>query len=166
VTSYPCVHHFDNWEVPKFDLSFKLVNEVFYTASVVTTVNCYSEYYSQFINEMTSPAAARWIVSVKWDEIDVKDRDWRKLLMIDGALFRLNEIKEFSADVQPTTEIELVKVLSAKKRRTTSSLGGGKLVPTLVYPRPPKLSPPGVAIDVPVLGSPPGVGKFTINLKG
>ena len=167
VTAYPCVHHFDDWQDPDFDLSFKLVNEVFYTASVVTTANCYSEYYSQFITEMTSPAAAMWSLSVKWDEIDVKDRDWRKLLMIDGALFRLNEIKEFSADVQPTTEIELVKVIAAKKRSTVK-VTTDRIPPTIPFADPPVTSPGGnIGIDVPVIASPPSNnGKFTKLIRG
>lgn len=117
LTAYPCVHHFDNWTNPTMDLNFKLVNEVYYTATVVTTVNCYSEYYSTSINEMTSPAGQFVNVSVVWDEQVIKARDFGKLLMINGGLFRLNEIKEFSADVQTSTEIELVKVLKAKKSR-------------------------------------------------
>lgn len=126
LTTYPCVHHFDNWQDPEFDLNFKLVSEVYYTATIVTTINCYSEYYSTFINEMTSPAGKIVDAYVYWNEIDIKNRDFGKLLMIDGALFRLNEIKEFSRDVQTTTNIELVKVLKAKKRRSkTISYGVG-----------------------------------------
>lgn len=126
LTTYPCVHHFDNWQDPEFDLNFKLVSEVYYTTTIVTTINCYSEYYSTFINEMTSPAGKVVSAWINWNEIDIKNRDFGKLLMIDGALFRLNEIKEFSADVQATTEIELIKVLKAKKRRSkTMSFGTG-----------------------------------------
>ena len=117
VNAYPSVHHFDDWGDPDMDLNFKLVNEVFYAATVVTTTNCYSEYYSQFITEMVSTAGALWMLSVKWDEYDVKERNWRKLLMIDGALFRLNEIKEFSADVNPTTEIELDQIQLKRKNQ-------------------------------------------------
>ncbi len=116
---------------------------------------------------MTSPAAAMWSLSVKWDEIDVKDRDWRKLLMIDGALFRLNEIKEFSADVQPTTEIELVKVIAAKKRSTVK-VTTDRIPPTIPFADPPVTSPGGnIGIDVPVIASPPANnGKFTKLIRG
>jgi hypothetical protein len=155
VTDYPCVHHFDDWQDPEIDLNFKLVNEVFYTASVVTTANSYSEYYSEFITEMTSPAGAIWMLSVKWDEYDVKNRDWRRLLMIDGALFRLNEIKEFSADVSPTTEIELVKVLRANKR-STFKVTTDRIVSGIIYDEPAIQSPDdNVGVDVGVLSSPP-----------
>jgi hypothetical protein len=117
LTTYPCVHHFDNWTNPTMDLNFKLVNEVYYAATVVTTVNAYSEYYSTFINEMTNRAGQIVNLYVKWDAMDIKSRDFGKLKMINGALFRLNLIKEFAPDVQATTNIELVKVLKAKKGR-------------------------------------------------
>lgn len=166
VTTYPCVHHFDNWNSPTIDLNFKLVSEVFYAASIVTTANSYSEYYSQFINEMTSPAGAIWNVSVKWDEIDVRDRNWRKLIMIDGALFRLNEIKDFAADVNPTTEIELVKVLKAKKRSTVK-VNTDKLPPGPLYDGPAVTSPKGTGLDVVVIGSPPSnTGSHTFLIRG
>lgn len=117
LTQYGGLHHFDNFTNPTFDLNFKLVNELYYTTNVITTKNSFSEYYSTFINEMISKAGQIINLSVYWNEIDIKNRDWGKLLMIDGALFRLNLIKEFSADVQTTTDIELVKVLKAKKSR-------------------------------------------------
>lgn len=123
LTQYGGLHHFDNPSDPTFDLNFKLVNEVYYTATIVTTVNSYSEYYSPFINEITSKAGQYVNASVYWNENDIKNRDFGKLLMIDGALFRLNVIKEFSADVQATTEIELIKVLQAKKARRVKITG-------------------------------------------
>lgn len=167
VNAYPSVHHFDDWEDPDMDLNFKLVNEVFYAATVVTTTNCYSEYYSQFITEMVSPAGALWMLSVKWDEYDIKGRDWRKLLMIDGALFRLNEIKEFSADVSPTTEVELVKVLRANKRSTVK-VTTDRLPPGGVYIDAPIASPEdNSGVDVPLIESPADSnGKFTTVLIG
>lgn len=167
VTAYPCVHHFDDWEDPEMDLNFKLVSEVFYAAMVVTTGNCYSEYYSAFINEMTSPAGAIWSLSVKWDEIDIRDRDWRRLLMIDGALFRLNEIKEFAADVNPTTEIELVKVLRANKRSKVK-VTTDRLPPGGQYIDAPIASPPDDnGLDVGVIMSPPSnKGEHIAIIRG
>lgn len=116
LTTYPCVHHFDDWESPTFDLNFQLVERVFYTATIVTTTNCYSEYYSTFINEITSPLGRIIDLYVKWNEYNVKDRDFSKLIMWDGALFRLNFIKDFDSDKAASCKVELIKVLDAKKR--------------------------------------------------
>ena len=116
LTTYPSIHHFDNWASPAMDLSFMLTNELFHDASVVTTTNCYSEYYQDFINEMTSKGGQIVNTYVFWNEIDIRDLDFSKLIMINGALFRLNEVVEFAPESQLSTKIELVKVLKAKAR--------------------------------------------------
>ena len=53
---------------------------------------------------------------VKWSTYEVKNKDFSKLQMIDGALFRLNKIFDFDEEAQATTKIELVKVLKAKTK--------------------------------------------------
>ena len=162
LNTYPCIHHFDNWQNPTIDLNFKLVNEVYYTATIVTSANCYSEYYSTFINEMTSPAGKIVNLSVHWNEIDIKNRDFGKLLMIDGSLFRLNLIKEFSADVQTTTEIELVKVLKAKKRAGKQIIQGATSV---IYVDNNIASPPNnTGEDTGVISAPINNPNFQTNL--
>jgi hypothetical protein len=116
--TYPCMHHFDDWEDPDYDLNFQLVQEVLYTADIVTTVNSYSEYYSTFIEEMTNKAGKLIECYVKWDANDVYNRDFGKLLMINGALFRLNVIQDFDPDVSSSTKIELIKVIDADSPRS------------------------------------------------
>ena len=123
-TDYPSIHHFDDYENPTFDINFGLVEEVYYDTDVVTNINTYSEYYSEFIQEMTNRAGKLIECYVKWDSMDVYRRDFGKLLMINGAVFRLNLIEDFAPDVVDTTKIELVKVLKAKNpptRRITYS---------------------------------------------
>lgn len=112
--TYPSVHHFDDYENPTFDLNFRLVQEVFYDTNIVTNVNSWSEYYEPFILEMTNRAGKLIECYIKWNAQDVYRRDFGKLLMINGAVFRLNKIEDFDTDVAETTKIELVKVLEAK----------------------------------------------------
>jgi len=127
--TYPSVHHFDDWENPTYDLNFQLVQEVFYITSEITTINTYSEYYSQFINEMIS-RAGKWISCyIKWLAQDVKNRDFGRLLMINGALFRLNKIKDFDDDAADSQNIELIKVLEARKPKRVIITLPGPTVP-------------------------------------
>lgn len=144
LTTYPCIHHFNNWNNPTFDLAFRLVNEVFYVATNVTNNNCYSAYYFDFINEMTSSAGQIVNTYVYWKETDIKDLDFSKFKMINGALFRLNEIKEFAPETEDSTKIELVKVLKAKKKNRQN----------LTVPR---IAPTSASF----VGSPLGVGVDT-----
>ena len=148
LTTYPCIHHFNNWNTPTFDLAFRLTKELFYIASTVTNNNCYSAYYFDFINEMTSSAGQIVNTFVYWNETDVKDLDFSKFKMINGALFRLNEVKEFAPESEDSTKIELVKVLKAKKKNRQN----------LTIP---KISPVGVGLVSSPLGS--GVGTGVVS---
>jgi hypothetical protein len=145
LTTYPCIHHFNDWETPTFDLNFKLVNEVMYSATIVTTSNCFSEYYSIFTNELTNRAGQLVTLSVKWDNFTVKNKKFSRLQMVDGALYRLNKIKDFDFEVQATTEIELVKVLKAKKRKAIQLIDKE----IAIRNTPNIASPNGVGEDVP-----------------
>ena len=116
LSTYPCIHHFDNWNNPTFDLAFQLTSELFYVATKITNNNCYSEYYFDFINEMTSSAGKIVNTYVYWTEKDIRNLDFSKFKMINGALFRLNEVNEFAPEAEDSTKIELVKVLKAKKK--------------------------------------------------
>jgi len=154
---YPCIHHFNDWENPTFDLNFKLVNEVFYSTTVVTTVNSYSEYYSIFTNELTNRAGQLVTLYVKWNNFTVKEKDFARLQMVDGALYRLNKIIDFDYEVQAVTKIELVKVLKAKKRKTIQLIDKG----TAVTGTPLVTSPNGVGEDVPFVSG--GVNAVSSN---
>jgi hypothetical protein len=162
-TTYPSVHHFDNWNDPTFDLNFQLVNEVYYLATIVTTANCYTEYYSTFINEVTSSAGKFINCYVKFKAQDVQNRNFGKLIMINGSLFRLNIIKDFDSDVSESTNIELVKVLKAKKRSTKKLTTETPVNPPVQWDD--ILSPEGVGGDTGVIiGG--GNTRNTIKLNG
>jgi hypothetical protein len=164
LATYPCIHHFDNWQNPDFDLNYQLVNEVYYPATIVTTTNTFTEYYSPFINEVTSPIGMFVECYVKWSPMDVQRRDFSKLIMIDGALFRLNKIANFDSDKAASVKIELIKVLEARKRSTTkptfTSVNPVLTVDDLV-------SPIGVGTDTGVVtGGKNSTSRNSIILRG
>jgi hypothetical protein len=113
-STYPSVHHFNSYENPTFDLNFKLVSELYYDAFAVTNRNCFSEYYFEIVNEMTNNAGKFIEAYFKLTNEAVNTLDFSKLKMINGALFRLNAVKDFDADFIETTKCELTKVLRAR----------------------------------------------------
>jgi hypothetical protein len=113
-STYPSVHHFNSYENPTFDLNFKLVSELYYDAFAVTNRNCFSEYYFEIVNEMTNNAGKFIEAYFKLTNEAVNTLDFSKLKMINGALFRLNAVKDFDADFIDTTKCELTKVLRAR----------------------------------------------------
>jgi len=163
LTEYPLVHHFDDIDAPTMDLNFKLVSEVYYLATQVTTVNCFSEYYSVFINEQTSPAGQLIKLFVKWNEEQMKNRDFGKLIMINGGLFRLNRINDFAPSVNISTETELIKVLKAKKkRRSTFTVSLSALTSPQTIESPSDETGQGTGV---IIGS-PTTGKEITKING
>lgn len=114
LTQYPCVHHFDDKDNPTFDLNFKLVNELYYLASTVTTNNIYSVYYDAFIQEIISSEGKYVVLYRKMNSLQVQQLDWSKLLMWNGALFRFNRIVDFDSEINEVTKIEMLKVIEAR----------------------------------------------------
>lgn len=113
LTTYPCVHHFDDKDNPLFDINFKLVNEVYYNATVVTTHNTFSVYYAPLVQQIISPEGKYVILYRKINSLQVKELDWTKLLMWNGALFILNKIIDFDSEITEVTKIEMIKVIEA-----------------------------------------------------
>lgn len=168
LTQYPCVHHFDDWENPSFDLNFKLVNEVFYSATKVTTENSFSRYYEEFINEMLSPAGKFVRAYVKWNSVEVKNIDFSLLRLINGAVFRLNNITDFDEDNAASAKTEFIKVIKAKNiRRNSLTVGNTQGVfenaGISVDPEPPVGGGGGVGIDVGVSNG--GLTSVLFNSK-
>lgn len=149
LSTYPSVHHFDNWQNPTYDLNFELVKEVFYATNVVTTVNTYSEYYGPIVNEIISKEGKYVQLYRKMNNLQVQQLDWSKLLMWNGALFRFNKVIDFDSEITEVTKIEILKVLEARSINRKQITTAAKL--PSIYGKT-KLSPVGdVGTGAPIL---------------
>jgi hypothetical protein len=148
-TTYPLVHHFNSLGNPTFDLNFMLVDELFYVATIATTVNSFSEYYFDMINEIVSPESKLVTLFVRLTPKDIKNLNFKRLKMIDGALFRLNKIIDFDTEIQATTKVELIKVLRARNSgRVQLTLPLVSLPADIIAPQP--TDPTGSTISSPI----------------
>lgn len=135
LSKYPCIHHFDDYQAPTFDLNFTLVKELRYATGIVTRSNSYSKYYESFFKELISPHGKSIKCFIKIDNVWVKERDFSRLKMINGSLFKMNTLGPFDSNKASTTQVELVRILDGNS--------GGTLRP--VPPIPPK-APTGVKV--------------------
>lgn len=115
LTQYPCIHHFDDWENPTFDLNFGLVRELQYITTRLTTNNMYNVNHSPFYADLISPHGKYMRCYLKLNEQDIADRDLSKFWMINGMLFRKNIIGAYDSNVVGTTKVELIRVINATK---------------------------------------------------
>lgn len=111
LTDYPSIHHFDDWENPTFDLNFQLPEELYYTTTDITFINLWSEYYRDFIQELTGRDSKIIDLFLRLNAEDIRALDFGKLKNIDGVLWRLNEIKDFDNTATESTKCTLMKYL-------------------------------------------------------
>jgi hypothetical protein len=148
LTTYPSVHHFDNWSNPSFDLNWGLPILLDYPATSVTTDNLFTRYHERFIKELTGRDSKIVELYAKISNYDINTLDFSKSVMWNGVLYRLNLISDFDSNVTESTKIELVKIIEANNPR----------VGNIIYH--PNLG------DMVVIESPSGVGSDTGILDG
>jgi len=117
-SEYPQLGHLDDIDNPTFDICFQYPQEVYYPATSYTKVNAFSEYYSQLVKEVTSPDSKLMRANFRLVSEDIKGDVLRNIINIDGVLWRVNQIKDFVSGSKDTTNVELIKILDVKKRRT------------------------------------------------
>lgn len=139
--SYPSVHHFDNWAAPTFDLNWGLPQELQYITNVVTNKNLFSAYHRDFLLDLTGRDSKILQAYFKLNGNMIAKMNFGKLKMINGVLFRLNEIKDFDDTVEESTFCELIKIVASNKPKTFLTLATTK--PAKKPPR--TVSPIGVA---------------------
>ena len=109
-TSYPQAHHsYGNITNPTFDLNFSKPEEVKYNYTRFSNNNLFNQYQRINILEQTSIDGKLLKAYFNLDSDNLMD--FRKLVNINGVLYRKNLIDNFDANGNETTKVELYKVL-------------------------------------------------------
>lgn len=116
LSTYPCVHHFDNYENPTFDLNFGLPLKLEYNATYVTTDNLFNRHHKKFIKEITGRDSKIVRLFIRINSAFIQDLDFSNNIMWDGVLYRLNEIKDWDENITESTQIELIRIISASNK--------------------------------------------------
>lgn len=114
--SYPACSHVDDYINPDFDLNFGVPIVVNWTATAYTSDNLWNLYNEKFVREITGKDSKILRLYVLLDDDDLQPGSFRRLKMINGTLFRLNEIKDYAANGEQVTQCELVRIVAADKR--------------------------------------------------
>ena len=109
-TTYPYVGHLDSINTPTFDLNFGVPQLVYYVASVYTNNNLYS-YHETFIKEIVSRYGKLVTLNVMLNSSIINQLDFKKLILIDGVVYRLQKISDFDPGKEQSTQIELIRIL-------------------------------------------------------
>ena len=109
-TTYPYVGHLDSLTAPTFDFNWGAPYYVYWQTASYTTNNLYN-YHEKFLKEIISPFGKKVDLSVKLDAALINTLDFKKLINIDGVVYRLQKVSDYDSTKLDTTKIELIRIL-------------------------------------------------------
>jgi hypothetical protein len=116
-TSYPCINHLDDVDNPTFDFNFELPIYLQWSNASYVNINMFSEYHEKFLKEITGKDSKIFQAYYKLNKSHIKPQSFRRFAMINGVLFRKNEIVDYNGNGEETTYMELVRIVEGSKRR-------------------------------------------------
>lgn len=112
-TTYPYVGHLDNLTAPTFDFNWGAPYFVYWQSAVYTTNNLYN-YHEKFLKEIISPFGKKVDLSAKINAEIINTLDFKKLINIDGVVYRLQKVADYDSTQLDTTKIELIRILEGE----------------------------------------------------
>lgn len=111
LTSYGYAGHLDDWTNPSSDLNFGAPKELkFNVGGTYPSANLFNAYYASYFAETTDKDSRLVTCKMKLDEKDIFNLDFGRFIWIDGVLYRLIKIVDYSAD--DTCEVQLLRAIN------------------------------------------------------
>jgi len=116
-TEYGYAGHFDQPNSPNYDLNFGVTKELYYDAysflspyGFGTGNNLFNLFYSPYFAEITDKDSRLVTCTMKFFDKDIYNLNFGKLIYIDGTLYRLIKIKDYSEG--ELCEVELLRIIN------------------------------------------------------
>lgn len=111
-TDYGYGGHLDDPDAPDADICFGVPKELnFILASGDLSNNLSNTYYSPYLAEITDKDSRLLTCYVKLNEIDIYNLDFSKFIFIDGGLYRLQKVTDYTPGVNDTTMVDFLRVI-------------------------------------------------------
>ncbi|CAB4153128.1 hypothetical protein UFOVP617_52 [uncultured Caudovirales phage] len=112
LTTYGYAGHLDDPDAPEADLNFSTPSEIYFDVNTdYPTANLFNAYWSEYMAEITDKDSKLLSAFVYLKAKDIYSLDFSKLIMIDGALWRLNNVQDYNPMDVDTTKAEFLKVI-------------------------------------------------------
>lgn len=109
-TIYPYAGHFDDPDVPGSDINFGATKELFFSLSAgALGNNLFNTFYSSYLAEITDKDSRLVIAKFKLNDTDIFNLDFGKFIYLDGILYRLSKIVDYTPGEICT--VELLRVI-------------------------------------------------------
>ena len=112
-TAYGYAGHFNNPDTVGNDLNFGAPEELFFTlVSGALNVNQFNVYYSPFMAEITDKDSRLMSCNVKLTDVDIFNLNFASFKYIDGGLYRLIKLIDYTPEANETTKAEFLRVIN------------------------------------------------------
>lgn len=112
LTTYGYAGHLDDPSNPNADLNFGVPDELYFELNTdYPTANLFNAYWSEYVAEITDKDSKLLSAYIYLKAADIFNLDFAKLIYIDGALWRLNNITDYNPTDIGITKAEFLKVI-------------------------------------------------------
>jgi hypothetical protein len=106
--------HLNNPTTPNIDINFGAPQQLFFNLiSGDLSYNLFNVYYSPYMAEITDKDSRLLTGFFDLTEIDIFNIDFAKYYFIDGGLYRLIKVYDYSPENNDTTKVDLLRVIDA-----------------------------------------------------
>ena len=113
-TAYLFCGHLNNPTTPNIDINFGAPQQLFFNlTSGDLRYNLFNVYYSPYMAEITDKDSRLLTGFFDLTELDIFNIDFAKYYFIDGGLYRLIKVYDYSPENNDTTKIDLLRVIDA-----------------------------------------------------
>jgi hypothetical protein len=109
---YACINHQNDLTEPTFDWNYAQPFDFWEGWQQSTNNNLWS-YIGAHVHDMTARSSAIIRCAATLTSSDIYQNNFGRLKMIDGVLYRLNEIKDWDNTQYRSTQIELLKAINS-----------------------------------------------------
>jgi hypothetical protein len=110
LTNYGYAGHLDDPDAPGADLNFGATQELYFNlATGALSNNMFNAYYSSYMAEITDKDSRLLTAKFKLTEKDIFNLDFGKFIWIDGVLYRLIKIYDYSEG--ELCKVDLLRVI-------------------------------------------------------
>lgn len=108
LTQYPSIIHFDNPNVPTFDLNFGVCDYYFYQQNVLTNNNLFNLYWRRTIGQIDTGK----MLTAEFDlrETDIATLKLNDKIRIDNSWWNINKVIDYDCNNRRLTKVELLSV--------------------------------------------------------
>jgi hypothetical protein len=112
LTTYGYGGHLNDPITSTIDTNFGVPKEIYFIQPSYPNANLFNVYYSPYMAEITDKDSRLLSGMFKLSDMDMFNLDFSKFIFIDGGLYRISKISDYSPETNDLTKVELLRVIN------------------------------------------------------